>query len=149
MCRHFDTGLVDTLQHLKTKYVKYSWFATTWHTGHVVGQYHENGVKLAADRNAFVLDHHHGCHDVTCKAAIYVSTGQKLINNVFVTLVYQNDVILSRTCWASSVEHNIYKILRFWWVGIKQHTAVRQLIKKIIKLKLFNRPFTSSKNSCL
>ena len=66
--------------------------------GHVIGQYNANRVKLAGDRNAFVLDRQHSCNDVTCKPAIYVSAGQKLINNVFVMIVYQNDVILSRTC---------------------------------------------------
>ena len=37
----------------------------------------------------------------------YVSARQKLINNVLVMIVYQNDAILSRTCGASSIEHNI------------------------------------------
>ena len=84
---------------MKTKYAKYSWFATTLLGGHVVGQYSKNYFKELFLRTACVLDHQHGCQNVTCKPAIlYVSTGQKLINNVFVMIVYQNDVILSRTC---------------------------------------------------
>ena len=150
MCRHFDTGLVGTPQHLKTKYVKYSWFATTWHAGHVVGQYNENGVKLAADRNAFVLDHQHGCHDVTYKPAIYVSAGHKLINNVFVTIVYKT-TLYCRGLLKLALLNTIST--RFWdfdELALNSSAVVRTLPKKNIKLKIIvNRPFTSSKNSCL
>ena len=31
---------------------------------------HQNRVHFPAERNAFVLDHQHGCRDVTCKPAI-------------------------------------------------------------------------------
>ena len=31
---------------------------------------HQNRVHFPAERNAFVLDHQHGRHDVTCKPAI-------------------------------------------------------------------------------
>ena len=32
---------------------------------------HENRVQFPEERNAFVLNHHHGLRDVTCKPAIY------------------------------------------------------------------------------
>ena len=31
---------------------------------------HENGVKFPEERNAFVLDHQHGCSVLTCKPAV-------------------------------------------------------------------------------
>ena len=43
---------------------------------------HQNRVHFPAERNAFVLDHQHGCHDVTCKPAILlcqVRTGFDMI----------------------------------------------------------------------
>ena len=36
---------------------------------------HQNRVRFPAERNAFVLDHQHGCCDVTCKPAIKVPPG--------------------------------------------------------------------------
>ena len=56
-----------------------SWFATTWQGSHVGGQYnknclsknlHKNIFYFPGERNAFVLNHQHGRHDVTCKQAI-------------------------------------------------------------------------------
>ena len=62
---------------------RYSWFTTTWQGGHVGGQCNtctlfwknlqENGGKFPEERNAFVLSHQNGHHDITCKPARFHS----------------------------------------------------------------------------
>ena len=46
------------------------WSMWKWYIKIISEKLHKNGVSFPEDRNVFVLDHQHGCHDVTCKPEI-------------------------------------------------------------------------------
>ena len=59
---------------------------------------HENRVKFQEETNAFVLDHHHGRRDVTCKPAIALVyfVSRCLINGRFYFCFYLNSTLNTR-----------------------------------------------------
>ena len=46
------------------------WSMWKWYIKIISEKLHKNGVSFPEDRNVSVLDHQHGCHDVTCKPEI-------------------------------------------------------------------------------
>ena len=62
---------------------------------------HENRVKFQEETNAFVLDHHHGRRDVTCKPAIALVyfVSRCLLNGRFYFCFYLNSTLNTRKLW--------------------------------------------------